>query len=46
MFKLEKCWTDRRWLTIGKLSVGFGPVFFVERIQWGERLVWYKKRRF
>lgn len=32
--------TGRRWLSLGKLHLGFGPVAFLERIHWGERRVY------
>jgi hypothetical protein len=47
MIHLDRCWTGRRWINIGRgfLAVGFGPNKFVERIHWRGKLVWYPKYR-
>lgn len=45
MISLARCWTGRRWLNIGKgfLAIGFGPAFFIERVYWRGKLVWFKE---
>jgi hypothetical protein len=42
--KLVRCWTGRRWIEIGPLGIGFGPLRPVERIVWRGHLVWANKK--
>ena len=39
--------TGRRWVTIcGTLHFGFGPMEWLERIQWRSRVLWGNRRAY
>lgn len=37
---MKRDWTGRRWLQLGPLAIGFGPVAFIERIWWRGKVIY------